>query len=52
MVGYKARGGSGEAKFMPGKHFVKNALKANESQIKAELLAEIYHGIDIVAAKG
>lgn len=52
VIGYTPHAGQESVRFMPGRHFVKRALKANEGPIQTALLAELYAGIDRVAGKG
>jgi HK97 gp10 family phage protein len=52
VTGYTPHVGKSVVRFMPGRHFVKRALKANEGKIGAAMLQEMYDGIDRMAERG
>ncbi len=52
VIGYQPHAGKSEVKYMPGKHFVKRALKTVEGPAREAMLQEIYDGIDALAGRG
>jgi HK97 gp10 family phage protein len=51
VLGYKPRAETTVVRFIPGRWFVRRALKANEATVQARMLTRIYTGIDRIASR-